>query len=59
MGGFAPLFFSALCGMYVLMEIIQPVADMFVSAVAIGSLVLSAMLFAVMMAHLVKGLIDP
>lgn len=56
---FAPLFIYSPSWHVVFMEIIQPVADAFMSAVAIGTLVLSAMLFAVMMARLVKDLIDP
>lgn len=38
------------------MEIIQPVADLFVSALAIGALVLSAMFFAVMIQYIVDSM---
>ncbi len=49
-------FYCAIWSMVRGMEIIQPVVEAFVGAVMMGLLVLSAMLFAVMMSHIVTRL---
>lgn len=49
-------FIFLFCSMLRGMEIIQPVADLFVSALSIGALVLSAMFFAVMVQHIVDSM---